>query len=86
MIGIYQTIGALAILVGLAGTWMAARNKVGWLLCVASSAMWLPALLSGRQWAAVANCGLSIAICVRNFTARSEAPQRTGRELELSPR
>jgi hypothetical protein len=63
----YQAVGALAIMVGLAGTWLAARNPSGWLLCIVSSAMWFPALVTGAQWAAVANCGLSIGICLRNF-------------------
>ena len=86
MIAVYQAVGALAILVGLVGTWMAGRNKAGWLLCVISSAMWLPALCTGGQWAAVANCGLSIAICVRNFTSASPTDVPIEQELELASR
>jgi uncharacterized protein (DUF2237 family) len=67
----YQVVGVAAIVVSLIGTWLAARRRAGWLLCVASSAMWFPALVSGDQWAAVANCGLSIAICARNFHAQA---------------
>ena len=66
----YQAVGAVAILVSLVGTWLAARQRVGWLLCIVSSAMWFPALVTGQQWAAVANCGLSIGICLRNFRVR----------------
>ena len=84
MIAIYQAVGALAILVGLAGTWLAGHNKVGWLLCVSSSAMWLPALCTGKQWAAVANCLLSIAICARNFTTAKATDAPAERELELT--
>ncbi len=76
----YQLLGAVAIAVGLAGTWLAARNRAGWLVCVLSSAMWLPALVTGAQWVAVGNCGLSVAICVRNFLA-----QRSHRRAAGSP-
>ena len=67
----YQVIGSVAILVSLVGTWMAAQHRMGWLLCVVSSTMWFPALVTGSQWAAVANCMLSIGICVRNYRAQS---------------
>jgi hypothetical protein len=73
---LFQLLGAVAIVVSLVGTWLAAKNRSGWLLCVVSSAMWFPALISGSQWAAVANCGLSIAICSRNFSA-SPTPDRS---------
>ncbi len=72
MTAAYQLLGAMAIVVGLVGTWVAGRHRSGWLVCVMSSAMWLPALATGEQWAAVLNCGLSIAICVRNFRAQSD--------------
>jgi hypothetical protein len=71
----YQLFGALAIAVSLVGTWLAAKQRAGWLLCVVSSAMWFPALVTGNQWAAVANCALSIAICLRNFRAQDEVGQ-----------
>jgi hypothetical protein len=71
MTSAYQVAGALAILVSLVGTWLAVRHPSGWLLCVVSSTMWFPALVTGNQWAAVANCGLSIAICLRNFRTQS---------------
>jgi hypothetical protein len=70
MTSAYQLIGVTAIVVGLVGTWIAARRRSGWLLCIASSTMWLPALVTGEQWAAVLNCGLSVAICLRNFHAQ----------------
>jgi hypothetical protein len=85
MTTLFQAVGALAILVSLVGTWMAGRTKFGWLLCVASSAMWLPILFTGKQWAAVANCVLSIAICVRNFATASATDSPVRRELELAP-
>lgn len=66
----YQIVGLLAIVVGLAGTWLAAKRRSGWLLNVVSTVMWLPALVTGAQWAAVLNCALSIAICVRNYYAQ----------------
>jgi hypothetical protein len=77
-----QLLGAVAIVVSLVGTWLAAKNRSGWLLCVVSSAMWFPALISGSQWAAVANCGLSIAICTRNFSASTTAGRSGGRRPE----
>jgi len=73
MTSAYQLMGAAAIIVSLVGTWLAAKNRAGWLLNVGSSAMWFPALLTGNQWAAVANCVLSIGICLRNFRAQSDA-------------
>ena len=72
----YQLLGAVAIVVGLAGTWVAARSRGGWLLCIASTVLWLPALTTGGQWTAVGNCALSIGICVRNFLVH---PARTRR-------
>jgi hypothetical protein len=72
MNAMYQGIGGLAIALGLFGTWLAAKQRTGWLLCIVSSTLWLPALVTGDQWAAVGNCGLSIAICVRNFAAQAE--------------
>ena len=81
----YQLVGLLAIAVGLIGTWIAARRRSGWLLNIASTVMWLPALVTGDQWAAVLNCALSIAICVRNFTVQRESGKRE-RERELVSR
>ena len=77
---VFQLLGAAAIFVSLVGTWMAARHRGGWLLCVVSSTMWFPALIHGNQWAAVANCVLSIAICARNFQAQDKgAPNEVAR-------
>ena len=72
----YQLLGAVAIVVGLVGTWFAARSRGGWLLCIASTVLWLPALTTGGQWTAVGNCALSIGICLRNFLVH---PARTRR-------
>ena len=70
----FQVLGGVAIVVGLLGTWLAARRRSGWLLCIASSGLWFPALVSGQQWVAVANCCLSVGICLRNFRAQVESP------------
>ena len=77
----YQLVGLLAIAVGLLGTWIAAQRRAGWLLNVASTVMWLPALVTGSQWAAVLNCALSIAICVRNYYAQRESGLELGEDL-----
>lgn len=76
MTGVYQLVGVVAIAVSLVGTWLAAKQRTGWLLCIMSSAMWFPALVTGDQWAAVANCGLSIGICLRNFRTQGSALDR----------
>jgi hypothetical protein len=69
MMPLLQLFGAIAIVVGLLGTWLAGQRRTGWLVCIVSTVLWLPALVSGEQWAAVVNCGLSVAICTRNFLA-----------------
>lgn len=66
---VFQLVGGIAIVLGLLGTWLAARHTTGWLVCIASTVLRLPALVTGAQWAAVANCALSIAVCLRNFNA-----------------
>ena len=53
----FQAISAIAIAVSLVGTWLAARKRTGWLLCIVSSVMWFPALISGDQWAAAGQLG-----------------------------
>jgi hypothetical protein len=69
-----QLLGAIAIVIGLVGTWLAGRQRVGWLVCIVSSTLWLPTLVTGDQWAAIANCAVSVAICVHNFrTGRASA-------------
>jgi hypothetical protein len=73
----YQLLGAVAIVVGLVGTWFAARSRGGWLLCIASTVLWLPALTTGGQWTAVGNCALSIGICLRNFLVHPARTRRT---------
>lgn len=87
MTSLFQLFGAVAIVVSLVGTWLAAQHRSGWLLCVISSSMWFPALISGNQWAAVANCVLSIAICTRNFSAQPPSGGRDGgpRDRERTP-
>jgi hypothetical protein len=69
MMALLQLFGAVAIALGLLGTWLAGQRRAGWLVCIVSTVLWLPTLVSGEQWAAVVNCGLSVAICVRNFRA-----------------
>jgi hypothetical protein len=67
----YQLLGVVAIVLGLWGTWLAARNPAGWVLRIVSTILWLPALVTGDQWVAVGNCALSMGICVRNFLVHS---------------
>jgi hypothetical protein len=74
-----QLLGGVAIILGLAGTWLAGQRRTGWLVCLLSSVLWLPALVSGEQWTAVLNVALSVAICVRNFIA-------AGRSVNPAPR
>ena len=69
----FQALGAVAIVLGLLGTWLAARRRSGWLLCIASAGLWAPALVSGEQWVAVANCCLTVGICLRNFRAQTDS-------------
>jgi hypothetical protein len=78
VLAVHQFIGAVAIVVSLVGTWLAAKHRAGWLICVASSTVWFPALATGNQWAAVSNCGLSIAICLRSFWTQAEAKHGAG--------
>jgi hypothetical protein len=84
MMALLQLFGAIAIVLGLLGTWLAGQRRTGWLVCIVSTILWLPALVSGEQWAAVVNCGLSVAICTRNFLAgraaavQSSASRRGG--------
>jgi hypothetical protein len=77
MIALLQLFGAVAIALGLLGTWLAGQRRAGWLVCIVSTVLWLPTLVSGEQWAAVVNCGLSVAICVRNFRAGGAAARST---------
>ena len=68
-----QLLGVIAIVIGLVGTWLAGRQRAGWLICIVSSTLWLPTLVSGAQWAAIANCGVSVAICAHNFRTGGES-------------
>jgi len=81
----YQLLGAVAIVVGLAGTWCAARSRGGWLLCIASTVLWLPALMTGGQWTAVGNCALSIGICLRNFLIHPARVRRSSGHVAREP-
>jgi hypothetical protein len=86
-----QLIGGVAIVLGLTGTWLAGQRRTGWLVCILSSVLWLPALVTGAQWAAVLNVGLSVAICVRNFVTGGRAevasePVAQGRPRVVLPR
>ncbi|SDO66293.1 hypothetical protein SAMN04489867_0269 [Pedococcus dokdonensis] len=69
----FQALGAVAIALGLLGTWLAARRRSGWLLCIASCGLWFPTLWSGEQWVAVANCFLTVGICLRNFRTQARS-------------
>jgi hypothetical protein len=79
MMALLQLFGAIAIVLGLLGTWLAGERRAGWLVCILSTVLWLPALVCGEQWAAVVNCGLSVAICLRNFRAGAGAKEPTER-------
>ena len=83
MTALFQVLGAVATVVSLVGTWLAARRRAGWLLCVASSALWFPALFLGNEWAAECNCLLSIAVCVRNFVAQTSADTQDANATDL---
>jgi hypothetical protein len=69
MVAIYQVIGAAAILVGFAGTWLAARRPAGWLIGFTSAGLWIAPLAAGQQWVGIINCVVSMAICARNYAA-----------------
>ena len=80
---LFQAGGAIAIALGLIGTWLVPRHESGWLVCIVSSALWLPALVTGTQWVAVFNCGLSMAICARNYRARPVSQRRRGSDVDV---
>jgi hypothetical protein len=83
---VYEAVGVVAIGLGLGGTWLAARHRSGWLVCIVSSTLWLPTLVVGGQWVAVSNVALSIAICVRNFSAQRTAATRRRESLDVAVR
>jgi hypothetical protein len=62
-----QMLGVAAIAIGFAGTWLAAHRPTGWLVCLTSAGLWIVSLGEGQQWTGVANCCISMAICVRNY-------------------
>jgi hypothetical protein len=86
-----QLLGACAIVIGLVGTWLAGRQRLGWLVCIVSSTLWVPTLVTGDQWAAIANCAVSVAICAHNFRSghASRSPgqpcgDEASRDIELA--
>jgi hypothetical protein len=81
----YQLIGAVAIVLGLVGTWLAARTRLGWVLCIVSTVLWLPALMTGGQWVAVGNCALSMGVCVRNFLVESARSRHRSIDVARHP-
>jgi hypothetical protein len=85
MMPLLQLLGAIAIVLGLVGTWLAGQRRAGWLVCIVSTVLWLPALVSGEQWAAVVNCGLSVAICTRNFLAAPATGVKTPASSRVRP-
>ena len=48
-----QLLGAVSIVIGLVGTWLAGWQRVGWLMCIVSSMLWVPNVVTGDQWAAI---------------------------------
>src|SRR6201990_1162058 len=81
----YQTLGAVAIVVGLVGTWFAARSRRGWLLCIVSTVLWLPALTTGGPWTARGNCALSIGLWLRTFLVHPVRPRRPADNAPREP-
>ena len=76
----FQVAGVAAIIIGFAGTWLAAHRPAGWLVGLTSAALWIPPLAVGQQWVAVVNCCISIGICARNYAtshATRSAPSQT---------
>lgn len=79
----FQAIGAVAIFIGFAGTWLAPRRPTGWLIGLTSAGLWILPLAAGHQWAGVANCCISMGICARNYlTSRQARPSEPCSEPE----
>jgi hypothetical protein len=77
----FQLLGLAAIVLGFAGTWLAARQPAGWLVNLLSAGLWVAPMLTAHQWAALTNAVISIAICLRNYTvSRAEQPGGTSPE------
>jgi hypothetical protein len=72
-----QLLGLAAIVLGFAGTWLAARQPAGWLVNLLSAGLWVAPMLTAHQWAALTNAVISIAICIRNYSV-SRAEQSAG--------
>ena len=68
-----QLLGLAAIVLGFAGTWLAARQPAGWLVNLLSAGLWIAPMLTAHQWAALTNAVISIAICIRNYTVSHAA-------------
>jgi len=68
-----QLLGLAAIVLGFAGTWLAARQPAGWLVNLLSAGLWVAPMLTAHQWAALTNAVISIAICIRNYTVSRAA-------------
>lgn len=65
----------LALTLGFAGTWLAPRRPVGWLICAASSTAWLAVNIAHDIPAAAAASLIAIGVSSRNWrvTARAAA-------------
>lgn len=72
-----QLVGLVAIVVGFAGAWLAVRRPAGWLIALTSAGLWLAPLITGQQWAGVANCLISMAISARNYTTSRRGERRS---------
>jgi hypothetical protein len=84
MVAVYQMIGGAAILLGFAGTWLAARRPTGWLVGFTSAGLWIIPLAAGQQWVAIINCVVSMAICARNYAASTTPTRRSASHIHAA--
>lgn len=63
----WQIVSWIAVVVGLTGTWLAARHPSGWLLGAACNFLWLGFDLYLHIWAGSFSAVLGIALSIRNW-------------------
>lgn len=64
---IFPAISWVAVAIGFAGTWVAGRKRQGWLIGIASSALWIAYDVERRIWAGTFAAVIAIFLCVRNY-------------------
>lgn len=69
---IWAFISWIAMVVGFGGTWMAGRSRVGWLVGVGSSVLWLGYDVERGIWAGALAAVVAAALSVRNFRIGGE--------------